>query len=117
MKKFTVLTLVIASSLGLAACGKKVEDAAAGATGAATNTMSSMGDSAMGGASNVVSGAGNVIGGATNAVVGGATSAVDGAVDKVGGMVGDKAKDMGVPTGAADAAVKAGTDTAKEKMQ
>jgi hypothetical protein len=119
MKKTVIISVLVASSLGLAACGKKAEEAASGAAGAATNTMSDLGSATMGAAGNVVSGAGNVVSGVGSTVgdMGGAMKdAGASAVDKAATAVGDKAKEMGVPGAAADGAVQAGAEAVKEKM-
>ncbi len=120
MKKTLIISAIVASSLGLAACGKKAEEVTAGAAGAATNTMSELGNSTMGAAGNVVSGAGNVVsgvGGAAGSMMDGAKDTMGSAVDKAATTVGDKAKEMGVPGAAADGAVAKGAEVVKDKMQ
>jgi hypothetical protein len=115
MKKSIILSVIVASSIGLAACGDKAKETATGAVDSAVQSVDGAGNMAMGAAAGV----GNVVGGVTDGAMGaaaGAAGAVGGAAKAVGGSAVDAAagaaKGAGVPAGAADAAANA----AKGKM-
>jgi hypothetical protein len=115
MKKSIILSVIVASSIGLAACGDKAKETATGAVDSAVQSVDGAGNMAMGAAAGV----GNVVGGVTDGAMGaaaGVAGAVGGAAKGVGGSAVDAAagaaKGAGVPDGAADAAANA----AKGKM-